>query len=239
MIKPPVSKGEPDHESEAGYEPLKACRSRNPLPDSQTVQTGAPCSARNVGHHRDPHLTHTAEGHIANQLYALLTTCAPEGTRTPNLLIRTLARPIPHVYALTQRAVLQAPVRAEGSEYRLVHGLSMITQLPDPPPRTPDAGQRAGTVRQVQNGARHPSTIRAPQRSTTAVAGRSPGPRPAPARARRTRRPRGWNQALTAGPSKLLDRRRRVPKIVGCPVDLPCRRGLAAVDITIVFEGPV
>ena len=37
--------------------------------------------ARNVGHHRDPHLTHTAAGHIANQLYALLTTCAPEGLR--------------------------------------------------------------------------------------------------------------------------------------------------------------
>src|SRR2546430_14182622 len=46
--------------------------------------------ARNVGHHRDPHLTHTAAGHIANQLYALLTTGAPEGTRTPNLLIRSV-----------------------------------------------------------------------------------------------------------------------------------------------------
>src|SRR2546423_10651332 len=84
MIKHPVSEGEPDHESEGRIRAPETCRSRPPLPDSQTVQTGAP--------HR-PGLwvtivTHTTAGHIANQLCALLTNCASEGTRTPNLLIR-------------------------------------------------------------------------------------------------------------------------------------------------------
>jgi hypothetical protein len=52
-------------------------------------------------------------------------------------------------------------------------------------------------------------------------------------------RPSLGTRALTAGPSRLLDRGRRGAKTAGCPVDLSCRPGLAAVDITVVFEGPV
>jgi hypothetical protein len=166
-------------------------------------------------------------------------TAQPKGTNS-RLLIRSqkLAHPLPHEYTLTERAVLQARVHGGGSAYRLVHGLGMIGPRSYPPGTGLDAGQRAGIVRQVQYGARRPSTIRAPQRSTTTAAGWSwsstssgSGPcGPATAVLEPGADRRSLETASTAGARS---------KPVGCLVDLPCRHGLAAVDITVVFEGPV
>ena len=57
--------------------PIRCRRPRKASPAKLSETT-------DVSHNRDSHLTHTNQGRIAKQLYALINTGAPPGTRTPN-----------------------------------------------------------------------------------------------------------------------------------------------------------